>query len=268
MGRLKNLISEPKLQIHRKGCEAYTKRSCIRCMYCTNTLDAVSIEVFDKRFFVTQCNASKVGQMEYFEQLSKLASDYDYILWNYFYHRKLSSTNWKNTLPVSAVKRQILRKKFPMPIQFVISDAELWKGQDLKGCSDQKEPSIRWHYEALYQQYRMWSIHEGIDSKYIGKNWTSLEEPLKSLGIQPIEDNKGRITIQKKRLKGFQVSREQLLDSVRAFLKKSGQEDADEFAPPDIEHQDENEINGESDMIQEFPDVLRHVYKPICVRRI
>lgn len=268
MGRLKNLISEPKLQIHRKGCEAYTKRSCIRCMYCTNTLDAVSIEVFDKRFFVTQCNASKVGQMEYFEQLSQLASDYDYILWNYFYHRKLSSTNWKNTLPVSAVKRQILRKKFPMPIQFVISDGELWKGQDLKGCPDQKEPSIRWHYEALYQQYRLWSIHEGIDSKYIGKNWTSLEEPLKSLGIQPIEDNKGRLTIQKKRLKGFQVSREQLLDSVRAFLKKSGQEDADEFAPPDIEHGDEDEINGESDMIQEFPDVFGDVHQPICVRRI
>mgnify|MGYP000103091453 FL=1 len=95
-----------------------------------------------------------------------------------------------------------------------------------------------------------------------------MEKPLKSLGIQPIEDNKGRLTIQKKRLKGFQVSREQLLDSVRAFLKKSGQEDADEFAPPDIEHGDEDEINGESDMIQEFPDVFGDVHQPICVRRI
>lgn len=286
MGRLKNLISEPTAQIHRKCCEAYAKRSCVRCMYCTNTLDAISIEVFDKRFFVSQCNPSRVGQMDYFDQLAKLAKEHDYLLWNYFYHRPLSSENWKNSLPVSAIKRQILRKKFPMPLQFAISSAELWKGQDLKGVVEPKKGTvdpkkeqdlkgtvdpndphpIRWHYEALYQQYRGWAIQEGIDTKYMGKNWTSLEEPLKSLGIQPIESNKGRIMIQKHRLKGFEVTREQLLASVRAFLRKSGQEDADVYDPPDVEAAEDTLDRDIPEMT--FPDVLGHSYKPIHVKRV
>lgn len=262
MGRLKNLVTEPIILIHRKNYEPYRKRSCVRCLYCSNTLDAISIEVFDKRFFVTQCSPSRVGQMEYFDNLAKIANEHDWVLWNYFYHRGVSSINWKNTLPVSAVKRQILRKKFPMPIQFALSCAEMWKGQDLEGSPNHKQPVIRWHYEALYQQYRTWAIHEGIDIKYLGKNWTTLEEPLKTLGVQPIESNKGRIMIQRRRLKGFQINRNDLLESVRAFMRKSGQDDDATYDPPDVDVEDDDDHEGDEEGYID-DGVLNLTYKPL-----
>ena len=279
MGRLKNLITEPTVQVHRKGLEAYVKRSCTRVTYCTNTVDAICVELFDRRFLMSQCCPSRVGQSCFFDRLAKIARDYDWLLWNYFYHRQLSHSHWWNHLPISSLKRQLVRKKFPLPVQFAISSADFWKGQDLKGTADSKKPIIRWHYEYLYQQYRTWAIHEGVELRYLGKNWTSIEEPLKVLGIQPSQASKGRIMIQKRRLKGFEIPRQDLLASIRHFLRKSAQDDADGYEPPDVEVDNDTDnaddaddtesspsdswnLSCEIDNSKNGPDVLGHSYKP------
>jgi hypothetical protein len=72
-GRLKNLITEPTTTlINRKGFDAFKVCSCLRVMYCTNTIDALQIDLFDKRFFMLQCNPSRIGQTAFFDQMETI----------------------------------------------------------------------------------------------------------------------------------------------------------------------------------------------------
>lgn len=234
-GRLKNLISEPTNVINKKGIDPYTIKSCLRVWYCTNTLDALNIELFDARFLVAQCNPSRVGQADFFNQMVKIDEEYGWLLWNYFYHRQLSREDWKNHLPMTAIKRELMQRKFPTPIQFIMTCPRFWQGGAIADLSKTILPRVvKWHYDSLYRAYQTWAQSQQIDLKYTGKDWTVLVEPLKAVGIQPHMSNNGRVSIDARRSKGFSVEAQTLVDSVKLFLKKAGQEDFAEFEPPEV----------------------------------
>ena len=235
-GRLKNLITEPTTLINRKGFDAFKVCSCLRVMYCTNTIDALQIDLFDKRFFMLQCNPSRIGQTEFFDQMETIAKEHGWLLWNFFYHRKLSRKDWKNHLPSTPLKQQMMQRKFPTPIQFVISCPDFWQGDTNNSQKQHLNASqlkeIKWHYDTLFQTYRSWALSEGIDAKFLGKDWTYLVEPLKNIGIHPHSGNKERIRINNRRFKGFSIQTQELVEAIKQFLSKAGQNDASEFEIP------------------------------------
>ena len=123
------------------------------------------------------------------------------------------------------VKQQLIQRKFPTPVQFVIACPGFWQTSP--------DGMIKWHYDTLFQRYRSWAQSEGIDARFMGKDWTILLEPLKILGILPHLENKGRICIDKRRFKGFSILTADLVKNINTFLKKAGQDDDDSnFEPP------------------------------------
>ena len=105
---------------------------------------------------------------------------------------------------------------------------------------------IKWHYDTLFQAYRLWALSEGVDAKFLGKDWTYLVEPLKNIGIHPHTGNKERIQINPRRFKGFSIQTQELVEAVKIFLAKAGQNDASEFEIPISQLQllpDEEEVN-------------------------
>ena len=78
-----------------------------------------------------------------------------------------------------------------------------------------------------------WHIDLGLSLKgFTGKDWTALVEPLKMLSIHPNTMNKERICIDKRRFKGFSIEAAVLVQNIKSFLHKAGQEDFSDFEPP------------------------------------
>ncbi len=75
------------------------------------------------------------------------------LLWNFFKKRPLAR-HWNRKVPMTEVKQRIIEKKFPSPIQFVLSSKAFWMGQ--KAYHSHYDPSqieanhpveIKWHWD-------------------------------------------------------------------------------------------------------------------------
>jgi hypothetical protein len=138
---------------------------------------------------------------------------------------------------MTTVKQQVIQRKFPTPVQFVIACPKFWQGAQTMTArpdptSAQKSHVIKWHYDTLFLCYRSWAQTEGIDLRFTGKDWTFLVEPHKILGIYPHPLNKERICIDKRKFKGFVIESPTLVQNVKTFLTKVGQSDGSEFEIP------------------------------------
>lgn len=68
-GALKRLITEPTIQIERKGIDQYHERNCIHLFMATNREWAVGSEFKERRHFVLDVSETKAQNHEYFEAL-------------------------------------------------------------------------------------------------------------------------------------------------------------------------------------------------------
>ncbi len=141
---------------------------------------------------------------------------------------------------MTTVKQQVIQRKFPTPVQFVIACQRFWQGAQTmtkhsepnSDSSVKKSHIIKWHYDTLFICYRSWAQTEGIDNRFTGKDWTFLVEPLKILGIYPHSLNKERICIDRRKFKGFTIESQKLVQNIKTFLMKVGQSDASDFEIP------------------------------------
>ena len=127
-----------------------------------------------------------------------------------------------------------MQRKYPTPVQFVLACPAFWRGGE-QTQSRAQQKCVKWHYDSLFPVYRSWAQSQGIETKYIGKDWTYLVGHLKNLGIRSQDEstNKGRVTIGGRRGKGFSIETATLVQNIKDFLKKAGQDDDEcDFEPP------------------------------------
>jgi hypothetical protein len=249
-GKLKNKITEPTCTVTYKGEDPFDIRSCHRFIYCVNWLDAIDIELFDQRFCVIECSAQLRGQKEVFEQFDVQVQEHAPLLWNFFKKRPLNR-HWNRVVPMTDVKRSIIERKYPTAVQFAIRCSDFWLGQvryDSGGTGDKTQANdaeVRWHWDRLYRVYREWARQHEIECGVL-RSADGLIEPLSLIGIVPGSDQ-GRVWVQvagkSAREKGFCIKREALIGSVRAFLRKMGETDADRWEPS------VNDNGGEGDVL-------------------
>lgn len=86
-GKIKGLITDPKLFINKKGIDSYSINSFHRFIITTNNEDPISTKKGDRRNVVIRSSDEKCGNSEYFEDLHQAFNDinvmrtiYDYLM--------------------------------------------------------------------------------------------------------------------------------------------------------------------------------------------
>lgn len=90
---LKDMMTRSTMYLEKKGFEAVEIKDCTNYILCTNNINCLRIEEFDRRYVVCDVNCSKVGDFAYFEQLHNDLENLDIIeqLYNYFIRYDLSN---------------------------------------------------------------------------------------------------------------------------------------------------------------------------------
>jgi len=86
-GKIKGLITDPKLFINKKGIDSYNINSFHRFIITTNNEDPISTKKGDRRNLIIRSSDEKCGDMEYFKDLHETFNDinvmrtiYDYLM--------------------------------------------------------------------------------------------------------------------------------------------------------------------------------------------
>lgn len=68
---LKNIITEPTLDVELKGREVETQPNYINVIMATNNIDSIKLTPDQRRFTVFECSDKKIGDAKYFNKLEK-----------------------------------------------------------------------------------------------------------------------------------------------------------------------------------------------------
>jgi len=86
-GKIKGLITDPKLFINKKGIDSYNINSFHRFIITTNNEDPISTKKGDRRNLIIRSSDEKCGDVEYFKDLHETFNDinvmrtiYDYLM--------------------------------------------------------------------------------------------------------------------------------------------------------------------------------------------
>jgi hypothetical protein len=105
-GRIKSLITDPKITINNKGVNQYDIQSFHRFIVTTNTAEPLNTSKDDRRNFIVRSSDEKCGDKEYFKELHDLLDDVDVIKSCYEYFKDLEGANTFNLLPIPTTEYQ------------------------------------------------------------------------------------------------------------------------------------------------------------------
>jgi len=136
-GPFKNFITQPKMNITKKGKDAFTIRSYHRFIGSCNPEDSdIPIKTVDgdRRTLIIRCSDEKIGNIEYFNELIKLVSSknlqktfYDYLM-----NRENIDTFVSRKIPKTEYQEDLKEACEDYTLQFIKNYAQEINGYDIK----------------------------------------------------------------------------------------------------------------------------------------
>jgi len=105
-GRIKALITDPRLTISSKGTNQYDINSYHRFMICTNKEEPFNSSRDDRRNWVVRSSDEKCGDKEYFTKLYELLEDENVIKTCYEYFKNIKGMEAFNKIPMVITEYQ------------------------------------------------------------------------------------------------------------------------------------------------------------------
>lgn len=164
-GILRSLLTDILQEIHPKNFEPYKIKDFCNYVFLTNNFDFMRIKVNDKRYLPMECDCSKVGDTEYFNNLYKNMMRNKKLIFNYLANLDISEFVVTN-IPGSKMKDELTIDGLPMPLKFINSlleedETNMYEYLDIMDTNG----SVKQHKKAstidFYKSYKKWSSEEG-----------------------------------------------------------------------------------------------------------
>jgi hypothetical protein len=122
-GRIKALITDPKLTINNKGVSQYDIDSHHRFIITTNNEEPINTAKDDRRKFIVRCSDELIGNTEYFNILNQLISDVNVVKTCYEYFKNIPDMDKFNKIPMPATEfHNNLKELSKSPIELWLED--------------------------------------------------------------------------------------------------------------------------------------------------
>lgn len=132
-GKIKGLITDPKLTINNKGANQYDIMSYHRFIITTNNLEPINTSKDDRRNLIVRSSDEKCGDKNYFTELHKLLDDFDVMKTCYEYFKSIEKMNEFNKQPIPTSNHQENLK------QLSICPIEQWLEHfTMENCDDEE----------------------------------------------------------------------------------------------------------------------------------
>jgi hypothetical protein len=157
MDNIKDLITEDRINIEKKGIDAISLRNYNNFIGDTNNWNILNISPNDRRFVFFNCNNEYVGNEDYFIPLVNDLKD-DVVL-SAFYHYLIDEIDcpenfdFQKTRPKTSLYKKLQRVNLPNPIKYLLSIKDGFEYIKYKGETYAK---IKCNY--LYDKYRDWCL--------------------------------------------------------------------------------------------------------------
>lgn len=119
-GKIKGLITDPKLTINNKGVNQYDIMSFHRFIITTNNYEPINTSNDDRRNLIIRSSDEKCGDKEYFTTLHSILEDVNVVKTCYEYFKSVPDMDKFNTLPIPQTEHQTHLKKLSQ------NPIELW----------------------------------------------------------------------------------------------------------------------------------------------
>lgn len=193
---LKNAITDERTVFTKKGKDAHTAMSYNAIVMFGNNSSAISIDAGDRRLCPIQMSNAMIGNMEYFNALSKAMEQNGYKIFDFL--ANLDLTGYDVRHPTMAHGQRVEENQFRVrlvedsltePLNFMVAIARhetkhLFIGAEPLDVREGTEEALRCQQSELYKAYSEWYIlkHHG-DTKYLCKQKTFIPE-IERLGLK------------------------------------------------------------------------------------
>lgn len=203
--KLKNIITQPRQNIEKKGMDAYTINDFNNFIALTNNDWAFKIECGDRRHACYEISNEKIDDEKYFNNIgecfNKEAGD---IFYTYMLNRDISSWQ-KLNIPMTKMKRDLKLNSTPRVILYMIDLIEKIENIFL-------DSNDRIHTEDLFTKFKEWLSARGYNDKY---NIRMFKADLEKINIT--QEKPFKIACIKK--VGYKLDFEKMKVNIREFLK-------------------------------------------------
>lgn len=125
-GKIKGLITDPKLTINNKGLNQYDIQSYHRFLITTNVREPINTSKDDRRNLIMRSSDEKCGDKEYFNKLHELLDDVNVIKTCYEYFKSIPDLDKFNSIPIPETEYQTNLKELSVtPIEQWLHDFTL-----------------------------------------------------------------------------------------------------------------------------------------------
>jgi putative DNA primase/helicase len=185
-GKIKALITEPKLTINNKGINKFDIQSYHRFIITTNNEEPIVTKSDDRRKFIIRSSDEKIGDKEYFKTLYEYMDDVNVVKTCYEYFKSIPDMQDFNKLTLPSTEYQNeLKEMSKSPIESWLYDFTL-KNQD--------RDIIELKPESILERFNEWTIENGVEYNIDSLKLMVRMNRLKINGIEKHHTKKGNVS--------------------------------------------------------------------------
>lgn len=178
-GKIKGLVSEPKLQINNKGVNKYEINSYHRFIITTNKEEPINTTSEDRRNLIIRSSDEKCGDKEYFKKMYELLDDVNVIKTCYEYFKSIPDMDNFASIKMPCTEYQEeLKKMSASPIELWLRDFTF---------QNQMRDYIELGSASILEKFNEWCDNNGVEYKI---NSIQLAVRMSRLNITGIEKHK------------------------------------------------------------------------------
>lgn len=156
-GKIKGLISEPKMTINNKGVNKFDIQSYHRFIITTNNEEPIKTTSDDRRKFIIRSSDEKCGDVEYFKKLYELLDDVDVVKTCYEYFKSIPNMENFKSIPLPVTEYQAELKELSK------SPIESWLEHFT--FQNQERDFVELKSSSVYEKFSDWCIENGLEFK-------------------------------------------------------------------------------------------------------
>lgn len=185
-GKIKGLITEPKLTINNKGVNKYDIQSYHRFIITTNNEEPVNTSKDDRRKMIVRSSDEKIGDKEYFEELYELLDDINVVKTCFEYFKSIPDMHEFHKLKMPCTEYQTeLKEMGRTPIEKWLEDFT-W--------SNIKETEVKKTKEEVLDSFNDWKSSNGVEYNVDSLKFMVRLNRMNIKGVEKHHTKKGNVT--------------------------------------------------------------------------
>ncbi len=203
--KLKNIITQPKQNIEKKGMDSFKINDYNNFIALTNNDWAFKIEAGDRRHICLELSDEKVDNQEYFNKIGEcFNNECGNIFYSILLNRDISKWE-KNNIPMTKMKRELKLNSAPKTILFIIDIIEQKEKINL-------DSQNRIHQCDLFNIFKQWLNNNGYNDNYNSRRFKLDLEKIKLYQLCAFKIHGAKKV-------GYKIDIEFCKNEIRNFLK-------------------------------------------------